>query len=155
MTPEDKAKELGVEFTKQEPGYLNLCIRSGNLLITSGHTSTATGVLVGGAGSNFTGNYNCQARSELTVTLVGAIDVKTTAGQTLFRWNTNAHSGLDYGSRDDNPPVAPSLTVGNSPAGDDFTGRMLDALNRMMLDVLAAVARKDYEEQVKQERHFI
>ena len=82
---------------------------------------TATGVLVGGAGSNFTGNYNCQARSELTVTLVGAIDVKTTAGQTLFRWNTHAHSGLDYGSRDDNPPVAPSLTVGNSPAGDDFT----------------------------------
>ena len=82
---------------------------------------TATGVLVGGAGSNFTGNYNCQARSELTVTLIGAIDVRTTAGQTLFRWNTNAHSGLDYGSRDDDPPVAPSLTVRNSPAGDDFT----------------------------------
>ena len=48
MNPEDKAKELGVEFTEQEPGYLNLCIRSGNLLITSGHASTATGVL--GAG---------------------------------------------------------------------------------------------------------
>ena len=48
MNPEDKAKELGVEFTEQEPGYLNLCIRSGNLLITSGHTSTATGVLGGG-----------------------------------------------------------------------------------------------------------
>ena len=45
MTPEEKAKDLGVEFTKLEPGYLNLCIRSGNLLITSGHTSTATGVL--------------------------------------------------------------------------------------------------------------
>ena len=48
MTPEDKAKGLDVEFTKQEPGYLNLCIRSGNLLITSGHTSTTTGVLGGG-----------------------------------------------------------------------------------------------------------
>ena len=45
MNPEDKAKELGVEFTKQEPGYLNLCIRTGNLLITSGHTSDAKGVL--------------------------------------------------------------------------------------------------------------
>ena len=45
MSPEEKAKELGVTFTKLEPGYLNLCIRSSNLLITSGHTSTATGVL--------------------------------------------------------------------------------------------------------------
>jgi len=45
MTPEEKANELGVAFTQLEPGYLNLCIRSGNLLFTSGHTSTATGVL--------------------------------------------------------------------------------------------------------------
>ena len=45
MNPEERAKDLGVEFTNQESGYLNLCIRSGNLLITSGHTSTATGVL--------------------------------------------------------------------------------------------------------------
>ena len=48
MTPEEKAKELGVAFTHLEPGYLNLCIRSGNLLFTSGHTSTATGVLGNG-----------------------------------------------------------------------------------------------------------
>lgn len=32
-------------------------------------------------------------------------------------------------------------------AGDAFTARMLDALNGMMLDVLAAVARKDYEDR--------
>ena len=31
--------------------------------------------------------------------------------------------------------------------GDDFTGRMLGALNSMMLDMLAAVARKDYEDR--------
>jgi DNA invertase Pin-like site-specific DNA recombinase len=31
--------------------------------------------------------------------------------------------------------------------GDDFTGRMLDALNGMMLDMLAAIARKDYEDR--------
>jgi enamine deaminase RidA (YjgF/YER057c/UK114 family) len=48
MTPEEKAKELGVAFTQLDPGYLNLCIRSGNLLITSGHTSTTTGVLGNG-----------------------------------------------------------------------------------------------------------
>lgn len=30
---------------------------------------------------------------------------------------------------------------------DDFTGRMLDAVNGMMLDVLAAIARKDYEQR--------
>lgn len=31
--------------------------------------------------------------------------------------------------------------------GDDFTARMLDALNNMMLDMLAAIARKDYEDR--------
>lgn len=30
---------------------------------------------------------------------------------------------------------------------DDFTGRMFAAINNMMLDVLAAVARKDYEDR--------
>tara|TARA_B100000959_G_C14823109_1_gene558652 strand:+ start:144 stop:587 length:444 start_codon:yes stop_codon:yes gene_type:complete len=45
VQPEDKAKEQGVEFTKQEAGYLNLCIRTGNLLMTSGHVSTTIGVL--------------------------------------------------------------------------------------------------------------
>lgn len=31
--------------------------------------------------------------------------------------------------------------------GDDFTARMFAAVNAMMLDVLAAVARKDYEDR--------
>ena len=31
--------------------------------------------------------------------------------------------------------------------GDDFTGRMFDAINGMMLDMLAAVARKDYDDR--------
>ena len=30
---------------------------------------------------------------------------------------------------------------------DDFSARMFDAINGMMLDVLAAVARKDYEDR--------
>lgn len=48
MNPEAKARELGLTFSKQEPGYLNLCIRTGNMLITSGHTSGLKGKL--GAG---------------------------------------------------------------------------------------------------------
>jgi enamine deaminase RidA (YjgF/YER057c/UK114 family) len=45
MSAEAKAIELGIEFPHQEPGYLNLCIRTGNLLITSGHTSDIKGKL--------------------------------------------------------------------------------------------------------------
>ncbi len=45
MSAEAKAIELGIEFPNQEPGYLNLCIRTGNLLITSGHTSDIKGKL--------------------------------------------------------------------------------------------------------------
>jgi DNA invertase Pin-like site-specific DNA recombinase len=33
------------------------------------------------------------------------------------------------------------------PNGDDFTARMFEAINGMMLDVLAAVARKDYDDR--------
>jgi enamine deaminase RidA (YjgF/YER057c/UK114 family) len=45
MSAEARAIELGIEFPEQEPGYLNLCIRTGNLLITSGHTSDIKGKL--------------------------------------------------------------------------------------------------------------
>jgi len=45
MQPDDKAKELGVSFEPLTPGYLNLCIRSGNHLITSGHVSDLKGIL--------------------------------------------------------------------------------------------------------------
>ena len=45
MGAQDKAVDLGVSLEPQEPGYLNLCIRTGNLLITSGHVSDAKGVL--------------------------------------------------------------------------------------------------------------
>src|SRR5215213_2144436 len=45
MTPQQVAESLGIQFEKQTPGYLNLCIRSGNLLITSGHVSSLKGKL--------------------------------------------------------------------------------------------------------------
>lgn len=38
---------------------------------------------------------------------------------------------------------------------DEFTGRMLTAINGMMLDMLAAVARKDYEDRRKRQSEGI
>jgi hypothetical protein len=48
MTPQQRAESLGLVFEKQTPGYLNLCIRTGNQLLSSGHVSTMKGKL--GAG---------------------------------------------------------------------------------------------------------
>lgn len=45
MSPQQKAESLGIKFEKIPPGYLNKCVRSGNWLITSGHTSKAKGKL--------------------------------------------------------------------------------------------------------------
>lgn len=40
-------------------------------------------------------------------------------------------------------------------AGDDFSSRMLDAINGMMLDMLAAIARKDYEDRRRRQAQGI
>ncbi len=45
MSAEDKARELGITFPEVPKGYLNLCIKTGNLLMTSGHTSDIKGTL--------------------------------------------------------------------------------------------------------------
>lgn len=39
--------------------------------------------------------------------------------------------------------------------GDEFTGRMLEAINSMMLDMLAAIARKDYDDRRKRQSQGI
>lgn len=49
--PQARAEELGLSFVKNEPGYLNLCIQSGNQLITSGHVSDLKGKLGAGLGT--------------------------------------------------------------------------------------------------------
>ena len=69
MQPEDKAKELGLEFTKQQPGYLNLCARTGNLLITSGHVSDIKGKL--GAGLSVDQGYH--AARECMVKILNSV----------------------------------------------------------------------------------
>ena len=40
-------------------------------------------------------------------------------------------------------------------AGDDFTGRMFAAINSMMLDMLAAVARKDFDDRRRRQAEGI
>ena len=45
MSYTQKARDLGIEFSTQERGYLNLCIRTGNLLMSSGHVSDQKGIL--------------------------------------------------------------------------------------------------------------
>lgn len=55
MNPQETAEKLGIKFEKQTPGYLNLCIRSGNQLISSGHVSTLKGKL--GAGITIEQGY--------------------------------------------------------------------------------------------------
>lgn len=41
------------------------------------------------------------------------------------------------------------------PGADEFTARMLDAINSMMLDMLAAIARKDYEDRRRRQKQGI
>ncbi len=48
MSPQEQAVALNVKFTKQEPGYLAMVVKSGNHLFTSGHVSDIKGKL--GAG---------------------------------------------------------------------------------------------------------
>ncbi len=49
-------------------------------------------------------------------------------------------------------PTSHMLAKGS---GDEFTARMLEAVNGMMLDVLAAVARKDYEDRRRRQAQGI
>ena len=37
-------------------------------------------------------------------------------------------------------------------AGDEFTGGMFDAINGILLDMLAAVARKDYDDRLRRQK---
>src|SRR5687767_8157345 len=45
MSATVRATELGITFARKDRGYLNLCVRTGNLLMTSGHVSDLKGKL--------------------------------------------------------------------------------------------------------------
>ena len=69
MGAEAKAAELGLTFPEQEPGYLNLCVRTGNLLITSGHTSDIKGKL----GADLTVERGYEAAKECAIKILQSV----------------------------------------------------------------------------------
>jgi hypothetical protein len=69
MSPEQNAINLGIAFPKKDKGYLNLCVRSGNLLLTSGHVSDIKGKL--GAGLSVEQGY--QAARECAVKILQSV----------------------------------------------------------------------------------
>lgn len=69
MGAEQKAQQLGITFVKKERGYLNLCVRTGNLLLTSGHVSDMKGKL--GAGLFVEQGY--QAARECAVKILQSV----------------------------------------------------------------------------------
>ncbi|MFO0911033.1 MAG: RidA family protein [Isosphaeraceae bacterium] len=77
MTPQSKAESLGISLIPQEPGYLALVVRTGNLLITSGHVSDLKGKL----GANLSVEQGKAAARECAVKILNSI------------WN--AHGSLD------------------------------------------------------------
>ena len=77
MSAQQKAESLGLHFEKATPGYLNLCIRSGNQLVSSGHVSTLKGKL----GAGLTTEEGYAAARECVVKILNSV------------WNT--HGSLD------------------------------------------------------------
>ena len=70
MSAEAKAKELGITFTDNaEKGYLNMVVRSGNLLYTSGHTSTLKGKL----GEELTVEQGYEAAKECAINVLKSV----------------------------------------------------------------------------------
>ncbi len=69
MSPQAIAESLGITFPEQAPGYLNLCIKTGNLLITSGHVSDMKGKL----GADLTVEQGYQAARECAVKILRSV----------------------------------------------------------------------------------
>ena len=69
MSPEQKAKELGIEFPTAPKGYLNPCAKSGNLLFTSGFVSNIKGKL----GKDLTVEDGYKAARESAVKVLQAV----------------------------------------------------------------------------------
>ena len=69
MSADQRARDLGLTFPKKEKGYLNLCARTGNLLITSGHVSDLKGKL--GAGTTVEEGY--QAARDCAIKILQSV----------------------------------------------------------------------------------
>ena len=68
-TPQRRAEAMGIKFEKLKPGYLNGCVRSGNLLFTSGFGSKMKGRL----GKDLTAKEGYQAARECAVEILRAV----------------------------------------------------------------------------------
>ncbi len=77
MSPQAKAESLGIAFAPTTPGYLNLCIRVGSTLLSSGHVSTQKGKL----GAGLTTEQGYQAARDCASKILNSV------------WN--AHGTLD------------------------------------------------------------
>ncbi len=69
MSAEHTAQELGITFPEGPKGYLNLCIKTGNLLMTSGHTSDIKGKL----GADLTVEQGYAAARECAVKILQSV----------------------------------------------------------------------------------
>lgn len=69
MSAEQRARELNITFPQQQPGYLNLCAKSGNLLITSGHVSDTKGKL----GADLSTEQGYEAARQCAVKILQAV----------------------------------------------------------------------------------
>lgn len=48
MSVQQKAEAMGLDLSPVAPGYLAMCVQTGSMIFTSGHTSDLHGVLGGG-----------------------------------------------------------------------------------------------------------
>jgi enamine deaminase RidA (YjgF/YER057c/UK114 family) len=69
MGAEQNAINEGLTFPPITPGYLNLCVRTGNLLITSGHVSDMKGKL----GTNLSVEQGYHAARECAVKILQSV----------------------------------------------------------------------------------
>lgn len=95
MGAEQNAKDQGIVFTDdEEKGYLNLAARLGNVIITSGHTSTMKGKL----GDDLTVEQGYEAAREAAVDLLKSVhqEVGTLDGLRLVKVLGCVNSTLDF-----------------------------------------------------------
>jgi enamine deaminase RidA (YjgF/YER057c/UK114 family) len=69
MSAELLARNLGIDFPAQQQGYLNLCAKTGNLLVSSGHTSDIKGKL----GAGLTVEQGYEAAKQCAVKILQSV----------------------------------------------------------------------------------
>ena len=94
MSAEQRAANLGITFQEIKPGYLNLCIRSGNLLMTSGHTSDLKGVL----GKDLTVEQGYEAAKDCAVKILNTVhqEYGTLDGLRVIKLLGCVYSAVDF-----------------------------------------------------------